>query len=284
MTTAEPQSQTQPTTPTQIQPGGKVTPITVSYPPDARDLEIKISEGACRLAIKPGVGDEWITGTYTDPSGVRSLIVETSGGTARITEDWHGSRMWDWLRGGYRADGIPHLDLVFGKARPFKLTIEIGASENRLDLGGLPITRLALRHGAGKTTIGFSAPNPQVMTLLQVGAGAGSTELSQLANARFAEMSVEGGMAGFTLDFGGELKQDGHAHITSGLAAVEVTVPATTAARVLAETPLGHIEAGDGFTTRDGAFWTPAATEGRTPVLTIDANVALGTLTLRTKG
>lgn len=267
---------------TTTQTTGKVTSINVPYP-DTRDLEIKISEGACRLNITPGDGEAWITGTYTDPSGMRSLSVETSGGTTRIAEDLRGSRMWDWLRSGYRFDTVPHLDLAFGKARPFKLNIEIGASENRLDLGGLPIIRLSFKHGAGKTTIDFSAPNPQVMTLMNVGAGAGSTELSQLANAHFAELTVEGGMAGFTLDFSGTLQQDAHAHISSGLATVEVTVPPTTAARIQAESPLGHIEVGEGFTTQDDTFWTPAAIEGRTPVLTIAANVALGTFTLRSK-
>lgn len=267
---------------TTTQASGNITPITVPYP-DVRDLEIKISEGACRLNIVPGDGEAWITGTYTDPSGKRSLSVETSGGTAHIGEDLGGSRLWKWLRGGYRPETIPHLDLVLGKARPFKLSIEIGASENRLDLGGLPISRLSLKHGAGKTGIDFSAPNPQVMTLLDVGAGAGSTELSHLANAHFAELTVEGGMAEFILDFGGTLQQDAHAHITSGMASVAVTVPASTAVRILPETSLGKVEGGEGFTTRDGAFWTPAATEGHTPVLTIEAKVSLGTLILRSQ-
>jgi hypothetical protein len=263
------------------QPAGKVTNISVPYP-DARDLAIRISEGACRLSIKPSDAEAWITGTYTDPSGMRSLTVEQSGGTVRIAEDFGTSRLRDWLRGGYRIDTVPRLDLAFGKARPFKLSIEIGASENRLDLGGLPLDRLSFKHGAGKTSIDFSAPNPQVMTLMDVGAGAGSTELSNLANAHFAELRVEGGMASFALDFGGTLQQDGHALISSGLATVGVTVPASTAARIIVDAHLGHVEVGEGFMTRDGEIWTPAATEGRTPVLTIDANVALGTLTLRT--
>lgn len=266
---------------TTTQAAGNVIPISVPYP-DTRDLEIRISEGACRLNIVPGDGEEWITGTYTDPSGRRSLNVETSGGTIRIGEDLGGSRFWKWLRGGYRPELIPHLDLALGKARPFKLSVEIGASENRLDLGGLPISRLSFKHGAGKTTIDFSAPNPQVMTLLEVDTGAGSTELSHLANARFAELAVEGGMAEIILDFDGTLQQDGHAHITSGMASVAVTVPASTPARILPEASLGHIEGAEAFTARDGALWTPAATEGRTPVLTIDAKVSLGTLTLRT--
>ncbi|MGE5333909.1 MAG: hypothetical protein ACM3N4_04350 [Nitrososphaerota archaeon] len=280
MTTTQPSTQTTQTT---TQPTGKVTPINVPYP-ETRDLEVRISEGACRLNIVPADGEAWITGTYTDPSGMRSLNIETVGGITRMTENFSGSRVWEWLRAGYTFDAVPQLDLAFGKARPFKLSIEIGASDNRLDLGGLPISRLSFKHGAGKTTIDFSAPNPQVMTLMNVGAGAGSTELSHLANARFAELTVEGGMAGFVLDFGGTLQQDAHARISCGLASVDVNVPPSTLARILTESPLGHIEVGEGFTTHaDGALWTSAATEVDVPVLTIDANVALGTLTLRAK-
>jgi hypothetical protein len=265
---------------TTVQAPGKVTPINVPYP-DARDLEIKIAEGACRLTIAPADGDTWITGTYTDPSGARQLVVKTSGGTASITEDLHGSRVWQWLRGGSASSLVPHLDLKLGKAQPFKLSIEIGASENHLDLGGLPIVRFSLRHGAGLTSVDFSTPSPQVMTLMDIGAGAGSTELRHLANAHFAELTVDGGMAEFKLDFGGTLQQDAHARINSGLAAVKVSVPAATAARIVSETPLGHVEAGEGLVMQAGAFLTPAATEGRRPMLTIDANVALGALTLR---
>jgi hypothetical protein len=176
---------------------------------------------------------------------------------------------------------VPTFDLALGTAKPFRLTVEIGASANQLDLGGVPISRLAVRHGAGKTEIDFSAPNPQPMTLMEISAGAGSTELRNLANARFAELLVEGGMAAYVIDFGGALQQDAHARINVALSSAEIVVPAMTAAKISTESPLGHIELGDGFTAKEGAFWTPAAMEGRTPLLTISANVALASLRLR---
>lgn len=260
---------------------GIVTPITVPYP-DASDLHVRVTEGACRLKIAPGEGEDWITGTHRDPSGMRPLHISQEGGTVRLTEQQSASGMWGWLRAGHGFGEIPTFDLAFGRAKPYRLTLEIGASENRLDLGGLPISRLAIKHGAGKTEIDFSAPNPQAMSLMEIGAGAGSTELRNLANAHFAELLVEGGMAGYVLDFGGILQQDAHARISAALSSVEISVPASTAARITTESPMGHIEIGEGFTSKEGAFWTPAALEGRTPVLTISASVALGSLTLRT--
>jgi hypothetical protein len=190
--------------------------------------------------------------------------------------------VWDWLSAGHGVADVPVIELALGTAKPFRLTIEIGASENQLDLGGVPISRLALRHGAGKTTVNFSAPNPRPMTLMEIGAGAGSTELRNLANAHCAELLVEGGMAAFVLDFGGALRQDAHARVTAALSSVDIVVPATTAATISTESPLGHVEPGERFTVKDGAFATPAAMDGRTPLLTISASVTLGSLSLRT--
>ncbi len=264
------------------QPGsGTETPIAVPYP-DASDLHLRINEGACRLKIAPGAGDAWINGAHHDPSGLRPLHITQEGGTVRLSEQPSTSKAWEWLGSGHGIADVPTFDLALGKAKPFRLTVEIGASANQLDLGGVPISRLALRHGAGKTEVDFSAPNPHPMTLMEISAGAGSTELRHLANAHFAELLVEGGMAAYVIDFGGALQQDAHARINAALSSVEIVVPATTAARIATESPLGHVELGDGFTAKEGAFWTLAAIDGRTPLLTISASMTLGSLTLRT--
>jgi hypothetical protein len=264
------------------QPGsGTETPIAVPYP-DATDLHLRINEGACRLKIAPGAGDAWISGAHRDPSGLRPLSISKEGGTVRLSEQASTANTWEWLRSGHGIADVPTFDLALGKAKPFRLTVEIGASANQLDLGGVPISRLAVRHGAGKTAIDFSAPNPHPMTLMEISAGAGSTELRNLANARFAELLVEGGVAAYVIDFSGALQQDAHARINTALSSVEIVVPATTAAKIATESPLGHVELGDGFTAKEGAFWTLAAIDGRTPLLTISASMTLGSLTLRT--
>jgi hypothetical protein len=257
-----------------------VTPINIPYP-EASDLHLRVSVGACRLKIQPSSSEAWVTGTHEDPSGTRPLRIVQEAGTVRITEEPSAIGVSGLLSAGF-SRWIPTYDLALGKARPYMLTIEAGASENSLDLGGLPISRLAIRHGAGKTDIDFSTPNPQPISLIDLGSGAGSTEIKNLANANFSELLIEGGAASYKLGFGGALRRDAHARITTGMALVEIEVPATTAARVSVETPLGHVEVGDGFTRSAGAYLTQPALENRTPVLIILASVALGTLRLRT--
>ena len=112
--------------------------------------------------------------------------------------------------------------------------------------------------------------------------GAASIELENLANANFSELRLSGGAAGYELDFGGTLLQDAQASIETGVSAVKVTVPASTAARVVAETTLGSVDVGDGYTKKEGAFLTAPALQEHSPALDIRAGVRLGSLQLRT--
>jgi hypothetical protein len=65
------------------------------------------------------------------------------------------------------------------------------------------------------------------------------------------------------------------------MAPVHIRIPAATAARVVENTVAAALDLGDGFMKKGGAFLTEAALAGKTPMLTIRANVTLGTLSLR---
>ncbi|HYQ84411.1 MAG TPA: hypothetical protein VEP28_10470, partial [Rubrobacter sp.] len=178
--------------------------------------------------------------------------------------------------------GVPHYRVEFGKGRSFILTIETGASDFDLDLGGVPLSRLMVRQGAGKFELGFRQPNPEPMELLEISSGAAAIEVENLANANFSEMRLSGGAASYELDFGGVLSRDAEVNIETGVSGVVVSVPSSTATRVVAETTLGSVDVGDGFTKSEGAFSTGAALGGVGPVLRVRAGVRLGALQLRT--
>jgi hypothetical protein len=124
-------------------------------------------------------------------------------------------------------------------------------------------------------------PNPQTMTLLEIGAGAGALEMRNLAHANFTAMRVEGGAAAHRFDFSDTLRQNAGVRIATGVSSVELIVPAATAAKITSESLFGNIDIGDGFMKKEGAFWNEAALAGKTPLLTIQANVALGSLKMR---
>ncbi len=244
--------------------------------PDAADLHLRIGVGACRLVIRPGGGEAWVTGTYRDPSGALPAEVLREGATVRITQRGQFAELL-----GLR-HGVPRFDLALGKSKPFMLSIESGASDLDLDLGGVPLTRLVIKQGAGKSHIAFSAPNPQPMTLLNISAGAAAVGVKDLANANAAEVAIDGGAAAYKFDFGGGLQRNAYVRVSTGMSSVELRVPSSTAAKILAETTLGSLDLGDGFTKKEGAFWTMGAIEGKMPALSIQVTVAIGALRLRT--
>ena len=251
-------------------------PINVAYPA-AEDLHLRIALGACRFKARPGDGEDWVAGTCHDPTGKRvPRVLEEEGGRVTITEAEPSFERIPAIFGG-----IPRYELQFGKEKPFALTIETGASEFDLDLGSVPLQRITVKQGAGKFELNFSAPNPHPLELFEVSSGAAGIELENLANANLSEMRFSGGASGYELDFGGTLLRDAQVSIETGLSGVEVSLPATTAAKVVAETTLGSVEVGDGFTKKEGAFLTEGALSGEAPVLTIRAGVRLGSLRLR---
>ena len=159
--------------------------------------------------------------------------------------------------------------------------MEAGASENHLDLGGLPITRLNLSHGAGAFDVAFSAPNPAVMHELKFGVGAGRTDAHQLGNANFRSLLVEGGAASYALDFSGAALQDASARISTAMASVEARIPAELAVQVTSENVLGQTRADPGFTHNGGAWLSRAAAEGKPIQLRIHSTMVMGQLHLR---
>ena len=252
------------------------TPIQVAYP-SAGDPHLRIALGACRFVARAGKGDEWVAGTYSDPTDRRPLRIVREEAGVTITEAEPSFERIQAVFGG-----IPRYEVELGNKRPFALTIETGASDFDLDLGDVPLSRLIVRQGAGKLEIDFPQPNPEPMELLEISSGAAAIELENLANANFSELRLSGGAASYELDFGGSLSRDAEVSIETGMSGVEVSVPTSTAARVTAETTLGSVDVGDGFTKSEGAFSTEAALRGDGPVLRIRAGVRLGSLQLRT--
>ena len=253
-----------------------LTQINAAFP-EAADKHLRLSLGACKLKAAAGDGEALVNGTYDPGDTGVPVQVDQDGGTVRVRQDYKSFFPFGWF------STPPKFDLVLGKAQPYSLTIEMGASENTFELGGLPLTRLDVKQGAGKSDINFAAPNPQPLSVINVESGAMALEMTNLANANFAQMKVDGGAAGYKFDFGGTLQRDAHVKITTGMSGVELIIPTTTAAKISAETVMGGLNLGDGFTKKDGAFWTEAALKGQTPLLTIQVSVSLGGLTVKGK-
>lgn len=248
-------------------------PVIVPFG-EASPRHLHISVGACRLMIRPGEGKDWITGTYRGTVEALPLDISRQAGTVRIGQ----RQVWgDMIR---LFEGVPTLELALGKAMPYSLTIETGASESYMDLGGLPLTGFELKQGAGKVIVDYSAPNPQEMDKFNISSGAGSIEARNLANANFTEMKTEGGVAGYKLDFGGTLRREMHAKISAAMSSVDLFIPSSTPAMVISQSMMGGLNVGDGYMKKEGAFWTEAALANLQPLLIVQVTLTMGSLNL----
>jgi hypothetical protein len=241
--------------------------------PEAANPRLQLAVGPAKVRLAAGESQPWVRGTYRDNQGNLPHHIEIKGATARITHDRHVNVLWK---------GQPEFNLQLGTDKPFGLAIDSGASElSPCDLGGVPLTDLGIKLGAGTCKLDFSKPNPTEMTRLSVTAGAAEVSAVNLANANAAEITLDGGAADLTVNFSGELKRETRARLKAGVAVMTISVPATTAAKISIQTVLGNQKIGDGFTTKEGALWTPAAISGAGPVLFVNVTGALGEVRLR---
>ncbi|MEJ2482768.1 MAG: LiaF-related protein [Gemmatimonadota bacterium] len=125
-------------------------------------------------------------------------------------------------------------ELVLGLSSevPTDLTLEVGAAESRLDLGGVPLSGLVYRTGASSTEIRFDSPNPARIGTLELAAGAASFNAAGLGNARFEELEFDGAVGDVTLDFTGEWIADATADIAVGLGALRLVLPRDVGVRL----------------------------------------------------
>lgn len=172
-------------------------------------------------------------------------------------------------------DRINEWNLQLGNI-PVDLTFEAGAYEGKIDLSGVPITRLQFNDGAGSNKVEFTRPNPETMEQLSYNTGASQIELVGLGYANFERMSFSGGAGDFSLDFSGELQHDSSVDISGGAASFEIVIPEGMRARIIVEGGLNNINPSGTWTVNDKVY----ESTGEGPLLTITVDMGLGNLNL----
>ena len=244
--------------------------IEIPYP-DAAEASLVLRTGPCRIRFSVTDGPAWIAGSYVDPTGVLPLQIHP-GAVTTIAQSLDLSAIG--------TAELPRLELAFARQRPFALEIQAGASETTFDLGGMPLTKLVLRAGAGKFDVDFAQPNPTTMRAMELSAGAGALSAKRLANARFLTLRVGGGVSASTLDFSGPLVTDATVRIDAGLGSIDVFVPSLTPVRVRPKAFAATVRASGGFSRQGDSYATTPAIQGAHPLLEVEASVAFGALNL----
>jgi hypothetical protein len=236
------------------------------------ELRVDVRFGAGRLDIKPGpAGSLYKATLHYDPRGFRP-VTEYHEGRLRVgLETERGTRV--------RTNKAGEVALALGPEVPITLDLEIGAAEADVELGGLRIRRVEVSTGASQTSLRFSRPNPEPLSVLQIEVGAAAFRAEGLGTANAERLSVDGGLGEVILDFSGEWQRDMTADIDMGLGALKLRVPEGIGVHVVKDGLLatfdsqGLIKRGDGYYSPD---WDRASRR-----LTIRVDAALGSIDLQ---
>ena len=167
---------------------------------------------------------------------------------------------------GFEGDGIrarkyhdafdqSELTLALSNAIPLDLDLELGATEARLNVGGLAISRLRVETGAADARLDFSEPNKTSMRRLDIKLGAAGFVIRNLGNANTGSIHVEGGVGSVDLDFGGAIDQDVSVDANVAIGKFVLRLPRDVGIRVEVQRVLASFEH-TGLTKRGGFYYS----------------------------
>jgi len=254
--------------PDQVQAGPEVTDKITVADPESDETRLSLSFGAGELKLSSGA-DGLVEGTAL--YNVREMKPEVIENGPNI----------EIKQGNF--DGIPPFndlknqwDLKLGST-PMELTIDAGAYEGTMELGGLSLKSLAVKDGAASVNLSFSEPNLIEMSTLAYSTGASEVKLSGLGNANFSKFDFDGGAGSYTLDFSGELQRDASVKIDTGLSELTLIIPEGVDAILTMDGGLTDINLGGGWSQSGNVY----SHQGSGPTLDIVINMGAGNVTVK---
>jgi hypothetical protein len=257
--------------PVELKTGPTVTEDVQVEPLNSGEVaEIELVFGAGTLSIHPGDGSDLLSGTLQYNVADLKPTLDKSSDAIRLSQ------------GSIELNGIPNFDdftndwdLDLGPD-PMRLQINAGAYEGDYEFGGLALLDLRVIDGAAASHLQFSEPNPVEMATLRYDTGASQVTLSGLANANFEQMIFKGGAGDFTLNLSGDLQQDAHVRIDTGLSSLRIIVPEGVDAWVSMEGGMTATNLKGGWQRSGGGYLL----SGESPTLTIEIEMGAGSLEL----
>ena len=134
--------------------------ISEAAPADSQSAEVHIKMGAGTLTLDPGA-EGLVDGQVQYNVANWKPTVTHAGNSVSITQGQPNNVALP-LGGN---DIVNDWTLKLGNV-PMTLTVDAGAYEGMLNLGGVPLTSLNIQDGASKATVVFATPNPQTMSQL----------------------------------------------------------------------------------------------------------------------
>lgn len=138
---------------------------------------------------------------------------------------------------------------------PMDLSVELGAVEADLQLGGLRLTDLTLRSGAAVVTARFDQPNREQLRTMTLQVGAAHVKLLDAANSGVSRIIAEVGAGGLSIDLGGTLTRDVDITATLAVGGLELNVSPDAGVFIDERSFIGGFEK-DGFVKKGDGWYT----------------------------
>ncbi len=254
-----------------VQTGPEQTFTVAEAAPDAAEaVAVTLNMGVGELNLSGG-GSDLLSGEIRYNVAEWEPTLTNTGDTLTLAQGDEDDRNI-----GLPGDNVVNTwDLQLGDV-PVDLSINAGAYQAELELGGVPLRGLTVHDGASSTEVNFDDLNPEVMETLVYETGASSVKLNGLANANFEEMEFNGGAGSYELDFSGDLQRDASVRIVAGLSSLRVSVPAGTNVRVEVGGGLHDVDTQGSWSASGDVY----ETTGSGPLLTIEVDMGAGSITL----
>jgi hypothetical protein len=235
--------------------------------PKSDNTHLTLSFGAGKLILSPGATN-LVEGTAVYNVTDLKPKIQKNGNSIEIRQgDFKSLPIYEDMKNEW--------DLKLSDT-PLDLTVEAGAYEGDLELGGLALKSLTVRDGASHVSLAFTEPNQTEMSLLRYATGASDVKLTGLANANFSTLTFSGGAGNYTLDFSGELQRDAVVEIESGLGNLTLVIPEDMESVVTVEGAALNISHGSGW-VQNGQKYTQS---GSGPTLTVLVKMSAGNLVM----
>ena len=238
-----------------------------------KQLRAVVEFAAGTLTVKPGPADR-LYGFRLSYDAERYRPIgryESQTAEVRLGVDAIGG-------GGIRVDrrrALPQ-DAVVELSPSVELTLDVsvGASEGRLELGGLRLASLELSSGASRTEVNFGSPTTGSCRLATISSGAGEVTVTGAGNSGCRTWRVDGGVGNVRIDLSGGWTADGRMSLNMALGNVTLEAPRALGLRVRVTGFMSGFDA-KGF-EKEGKTYTSTNYASAKRHLDIEVSSALG--------
>lgn len=233
--------------------------------------EVDVTLAGGDLHVTPG-GAHLVGGAVRSNVSDLDPVVTAGGSRVSVTQGKGG----DVNPGKYGSDLVADWRLTLG-TQPMTLTVDAGATNADLELGGLALKAVTVKAGAGVLAVHWSSPDTITADSLDVESGAGAVTVTDVGRMGASKVRVHSGAGAVTVSLGSKVDRDVVLDLESGVGEVVVKVPSSVTARADVKKGVGAVTA-NGWTQEGGAWVLGPA--GAPPRVNITAHSGAGAVTL----